>query len=268
MLFTLKKFVSFWLMPLPFCLTAIWVGLLLGLFFGKSARALKIGRLFVWIGALGLLLGSNKVVSNALIHPLEAKYPSQPEMKAAVPAPAALVACQYIVVLGGGHSDLLGPAATNKLSTSALARIVEGVRLARALPDSTLIVSGPAGPVGVTHASILSRAAIALGMDPKRIVQVDTARDTEEESLAVRGRVGDGPVALVTSAWHMPRAVALFRKAGVTVLPCPTDFLGRGAPPGFHPEDWSWDTESMERTTFAVRERLGYLWISLRGKTP
>ena len=264
MLFTLKKFTAFWLMPLPFCLTLIVGGLLLEWLWRKRP---KVGHTLVIIGAAALFLFSNKLVSNWLILPLESKYPSQPELKAGVPPPAGLQACQYVVVLGGGHNDLLGPAATNKLSTSALARIVEGVRLARALPQATLIVSGPAGPVGVTHASILSRAAIALGMDPKRIVQVDTARDTEEESLAVRSRVGDGPVALVTSAWHMPRAAALFRKAGVTILPCPTDYLGRVGAKGFHPEDWTWDTESLERSTFAVRERLGYLWISLRGKT-
>ena len=63
----------------------------------------------------------------------------------------------------------------------------------------------------------------------------------------------------------MPRAVGLFRKAGVDVLPCPTDFAGR-IDTGFHPEDWSWDTESLERSTFAVRERIGYLWVWLRGK--
>ena len=169
------------------------------------------------------------------------------------------------MVLGGGHNDLVGPAATNKLSSSALARIVEGVRLARMLPRAQLVVSGPGGPTGPTHASILARAAISLGIDRSRIYQVDTARDTEDESHAVKAYVGDLPVALVTSGWHMPRAAGLFRKSGVTVLPCPTDFLGR-VTLGFHLDDLTWDTESLERSTFAVRERIGYLWVWLRGK--
>ena len=261
-MFWLKKFVSFWVMPLPFCLTLLVIALVLSLCGKRGAR---VGR---WIGILAtvlLLLISNKWVSNELILPLERTYVSQPELKAGDPVPADLAACKYIVVLGGGHNDLVGRAATTKLSPSALARIVEGVRLARALPEAQLIVSGPGGPVGPTHASILARAAISLGIDPARIYQVDTARDTEDESHAVKARVGDAQVALITSGWHMPRAAALFRKSGVAVLPCPTDFMGR-VNANIDPGDWTWDTESVERSTFAVRERIGYLWVWLRGK--
>ena len=132
-MFWLKKFLSFWVMPLPFCLTLLTVGMILGLF-GK--RLSRLGRCLAVLGTLLLLTFSNKVVSNRLILPLEKTYPSQPEFKAGVPLPAELSHCRYIVILGGGHNDLVGPAATNKLSTSALARIVEGVRLSRALPNA------------------------------------------------------------------------------------------------------------------------------------
>ena len=261
-MFWLKKFLSFWVMPLPFCLTLLTVGVLL-LLLCKGRQRLAKGLL--GLGALLLLLFSNKVVSNRLILPLERTFPSQPEFHAGTPLPADLAACTFIVILGGGHNDLVGPAATNKLSSSALARIVEGVRLSRVLPDAQLVVSGPGGPTGPTHASILARAAIALGVDRSRIYQVDTARDTEDESHAVKAHVGDGAVALVTSGWHMPRAAGLFRKSGVMVVPCPTDFLGR-VNVGVHIDDMTWDTESLERSTFAVRERIGYLWVWLRGK--
>lgn len=261
-MFWLKKFISFWLMPLPFCLTLLAAGLVLSL---AGKRAARLGRLLASLGAILLLLVSNKVVSNRLILPLERTYASQPEVKPGEAPPPELAPCSFIVVLGGGHNDMVGNAALTKLSSSALARIVEAVRLSRILPRAQLVVSGPASYNGVTHASILSRAAISLGVDPARIVQVDTARDTEDESQAVKARVGSARVALVTSGWHMPRAAALFRKAGVEVIPCPTDFLGR-VNAGVHPDDWTWDTESLERSTFAVRERVGYLWVWLRGK--
>jgi uncharacterized SAM-binding protein YcdF (DUF218 family) len=151
------------------------------------------------------------------------------------------------------------------LSPSALARIVEGVRLLRVLPDAQLIVTGPGAAPHPTHASVLAHAAESLGIAAARIHLVEKVQDTEDESQAVRAIVGSAPVALVTSAWHLPRAAGLFRRAGVSVLPCPADFLGR-AGGQFHWIDLTWDTESLVRSTFAVRENIGYLWVWLRGK--
>jgi uncharacterized SAM-binding protein YcdF (DUF218 family) len=212
-----------------------------------------------------LLFFGNKTFSVWLVRPLEDHYPAMPELRAGEPPPASLAACRYVVVLAGGHADMDGLAATSKLSTSALGRLVEGVRLCRALPGAELIVTGPGSPPDPPDAAILAQAAISLGVDPGRIRQVVDAHDTEGESEAVKAIVGTGPVALVTSAWHMPRAAGLFRHAGVSVVPCPADFIGRPSRE-FHWNDMSWDAESLNRSTMAVREDLGYLWVWLRGK--
>jgi uncharacterized SAM-binding protein YcdF (DUF218 family) len=63
----------------------------------------------------------------------------------------------------------------------------------------------------------------------------------------------------------MPRAAALFRRAGVNALPCPADFTARPNE-DFRFVDLTWDTASLERSTWAVRERLGMLWVKLRRK--
>jgi uncharacterized SAM-binding protein YcdF (DUF218 family) len=212
-----------------------------------------------------LLLFSNKVVSTWLVRPLESRYASIPELTAGIPPPPALADCRYVVVLGGGHSDTPGLPVTHQLSPSALGRLVEGVRLLRALPNARLIVSGPGVGGNPSHASVLARAAESLGIDPRRISLIDTARDTEDEAAAVRVLVGHERIALVTSAWHLPRAAALFRTAGVETLPCPADFSARPNV-DFRWVDLTWDTASLERSTWAVRERLGYLWLRLRGK--
>jgi uncharacterized SAM-binding protein YcdF (DUF218 family) len=117
----------------------------------------------------------------------------------------------------------------------------------------------------LTHASVLAQAAVSLGIDRGRIRLVDRARDTEDESLAVKAIVGNAPVALVTSAWHMPRAAALFRGARVDALPCPADFAVKPDPDGSSFE-LSWDVESLARSTEAVHEGLGLLWLKLRSR--
>ena len=259
-MFWLKKFVSFWLMPLPFCLALLVAGLALSRRPGRT----RTGRSLIAAATALLLLFGNKTVSRWLLHPLEAEYPPIPEIAAGAPPPASIAACRYIAVLGGGNSNDVGMPASSQLSTSALARIVEAVRLARILPDATLIVSGPAEPGRRSHASVLTHAAKSLGIAASRIVLIDTARDTEDEAAAVRAIAGQAPVALVTSAWHMPRAAILFRQAGVAFVACPADFVAR-VDPSFNWDDLLWDSESLERSTLAVHERIGALWLRVRG---
>lgn len=248
-------------MPVPLCLTLLIVGIILLCF----SRRVRLGRGLLIAGIVLLTLFSNKLVSYALLRPIEATFAPIPEFVADAPLPPALARCRYVVVLGGGHSDSPGFSANNQLSSSSLARIVEGIRILRQLPEARLITSGP-GAVGyTTHAATLARVATEFGIARERIILTETGRDTEEESQNVRALVGDTPLALVTTAWHLPRATGLFRRAGMDVLPCPTDHLAR---PGsrFSWGDLDWDIASLERSTAAVRERLGYAWVWMRRK--
>jgi uncharacterized SAM-binding protein YcdF (DUF218 family) len=117
-----------------------------------------------------------------------------------------------------------------------------------------------------SHAAVLAQAAESLGVDPARITLIDTARDTEDESHAFARLTAGERTALVTSAWHMPRAAVLFRSAGVAIVPCPTDFVARTDTP-LSWGDLGWDSESLERSTIAVHEYLGLLWLRLRSVT-
>lgn len=261
MSFWLKKFVSFWLMPVPGCLTL----LIIGWWLTRGGRRSWFGRACQTVALVALLLMTNIFVSTWLVRPLEREYPPIPELTPGAPLPPALAECQYVVVLGSGNADVPDMPALIKLSTAGLGRLTEGVRLARLLPHARLIVSGPGYPGAETHAQTLTRAAVSLGIDRARIRQIDTARDTEEESQAVAALVGNAPIALVTSAVHMPRAAALFRHAKVHFLPCPTDFTAK-ANAHLHGADFLWDSESLDRSTWAVRERIGALWLRLRGK--
>lgn len=259
-MFWLKKVVSFWLMPVPLCLALLVSGLLLARAGGRS----RLGRALLVAGAALLVFFSNRWVSNGLLARLESRYPAIPEFASNAPAPGPLAECRFVVVLGGGNSDVPGLPATSQLSSSALGRIVEAVRLLRVLPGARLIVSGPGEPGRPTHAQMLAQAACSLGVDRSRITLIDTALDTEDEAAAVSRLAGGAPVALVTSAWHMPRAAFLFRRDGTAFVACPADFQSRPGP-RVRWTDLGWDSESLERSTLAVHECLGLLWLRIRG---
>ena len=263
MLFGLKKFVSFWLMPMPFCFTTMLIGLGL-LRWPKRAR---LGRVLCLSGFVLLMLFSNKRVSRWLMRPLETRYPPLPEFVAGAPLPPQIASCRFVVVLGGGNGNSPGMSANNLLSASALGRIMEAVRILHALPEAKLIVSGPRSPsAAASHATVLARTAQAYGVAADRVIYIEHARDTEDESRATQKIAQGARVALVTSAWHMPRSAALFRSAGLDPVPCPSDFKTHEHD-DINLDDFFWDAESLGRSTLAVRERIGYLWIWLRGVT-
>ncbi len=262
--FFLKKLVGYLLMPVPFATALILTGFALRLL----KRAPRWRRGLVAAGAGWLVLMGNNGVANLLVRPLERQFPAVPELAAETPVPPALAACRLVVVLGSGHADSPALSANNQLSPNGLARLTEGVRLLRELPGARLAVSGPGRPGRPTHAEVLARAAVELGVARERIVLIDTARDTEDEAAAVKKIANGAPVALVTSAWHLPRAVALFRHVGVNTLPCPADFTAAPVPGGEGLWPYlTWDPSALQRSTWAMRERIGWLWVWLRGKT-
>jgi uncharacterized SAM-binding protein YcdF (DUF218 family) len=261
MLFWLKEILTLPFLPLHFTLIAGTIGLVL-LFWPKRQ---KLGRALLIMAVLSLALFSNKGVARFLIAPLESQYTAIPEARVRSELPAQVQACRTIVVLGGGHSDSTTLSRVNQLSTSALARLTEAVRLARLIPEAKLIVSGYDGPRKASHAQILAEAAISLGVAPERIVRLDTTRDTDDEAQELARRLGAEPFLLVTSAWHMPRAMALCEKNGLHPIATPTDFMLR-------PEadaGWRllvWDLGALERSTKAIHERIGLVWSKLRGQ--
>jgi len=261
MLFWLKKFVAYWLMPLPFCVTVMLIGVLLW----RSARWARFGRVLV-VGALGLFVVlCNAYVGYALLRPLETRYPALPEFSSTQPLPAEVRDLGYIVVLGAGNGRTPDTAATNLLSTASLGRVVEAARIARAVPNAKLITSGgPPGPH--SHASVVARSLRSLGVAADRIIEITDALDTEDESRRVQQIARGAKVAVVTSAWHMPRSMALFHSAGLKPLACPADFQTH-AEKEFYFDHLLWNVEGLTHSSLAFRERIGYLWIWLRGKT-
>jgi uncharacterized SAM-binding protein YcdF (DUF218 family) len=260
-MFLLKKMVSVWLMPVPFCLTL----LVIGLWLVWSSKRINLGRFFLTCGVILLLLFSNRFVSNWLLRPLELAYPPVPELAEGATLPAELTNCRTVVVLGGGHVDASQLAAINKLSSASRARLVEGVRIFLLLPEARLVVSGRGAANQLSHAAVQAQAAVSLGVPNDSIVRLESTRDTEEESEELSRLLGEEPFVLVTSAWHLRRATALMRHQRLNPIPGPCDYMSRPISNRTW-KDFTWDTESLSRSTWAVYERLGFLWAKSRGK--
>lgn len=144
-------------------------------------------------------------------------------------------------------------------------RVREAALLARKFPDIAVLVSGGQAFENGAHrseASAMSDLLVDLGVSRDRIVMESASRTTAENAALTAQLTKDAPWLLVTSAFHMPRAVGTFRKSGIHVLPAPTDW--RVA------ESWSPlqfnASANLSKMDLAAREYLGLLgyWISGR----
>ena len=246
----LKKLVSACLLPFPFGLALIVVGLAL-LWFSTRQR---IGRIVASAGTIIMLLGGYDVVSPGLLRPLERQYPALTADMIAGFAPTP----EAVVVLGSGfHADRTLPP-NGRLDSVSLARLVEGVRLWRLLPHAKLVPSA-----GLGQAEAMAETAAFLGVPTSQVVLEAESLDTADEARLLKPLVGGSPFLLVTSAAHMRRSMALCLKQGLSPIAAPTDFV-------LHERRWSPvdlvpRVRGFEDADRALHEWIGLLWSRLRG---
>ncbi len=261
-MFVMKKIVALFFYPVGLCLGI----LILGLFCLWATRRQRLGKVLVTLGTVLLFLLSNSFFSSRLLLPLEQQYPAllQPE-KISWEGGKSGTSPKWIVVLGGGHvSDPRLPA-NSQISGAALGRVVEGVRLHKAVPGSKLLLSGGAVFDPVPEAEVMVQIAVLLGVKPQDIMLESDSRDTAEEAALIAKMIGRGKFILVTSAAHMPRSMALFRRRGLQPIPAPADFRApntqSSGPGSFFP-----GVGSLGQTQIALHEYLGLVWAWLRGE--
>ncbi len=254
-MFVLKKVLSALLYPLPVCLLVLFVGVLL-LWRGRRQAW---GRGLVTAGLALLLLFSFRPVPELAVRALERQY----ETFSPAQHPGASV--QWVVVLGGGASDdpTLPPNA--RVSSVSLARLLEAVRILHFYPDARLLLSGGGYFSVIPEAEALQGVTTMLGIDPARVVVEGRSADTGEQAAQIRRIVGEAPFVLVTSAVHLPRAMALFEQQGMHPVPAPAQPLSKRntqlQPGSFFPS-----VGNLSKLTAAWHEYLGLLWATLRGK--
>jgi len=258
-MFLLKKIISSLFLPLPVCTLLLIAGLIFLWFTGRQ----RLGRILVSLGAVTLLLFSNASIPNLLLQPLERPYTpalATPEQVASLTQSPV----KWIVVLGAGDTYSPFLPATTQLHDASLARIVEAVRLHKELPEPKMVLSEGTTFENVPVAEVMGRAMRALGVEEKDIVLETQSRDTEESAQFVQAIVGKDRFILVTSASHMRRSQALFRKLGMDPIAAPTDYESTGQ--GLRLSDFYPSVGELHKTDLALHEYLGLAWAKLRGK--
>ena len=253
MLFQLKKFVSSLLYPLPIGLFWIILGLVLLL----SNKAKSISTFSLCFGFLIIFIFSLNPVSFGMLNQLQMQY---------TPLLTTPKNIEYIVVLGGGVSGNKHYPPNLSLGSSSLSRLVEGVRLFKELhrhnPNAQLVLSGGRVFRSPSIAGKMKNTAVILGVDPKNTTLEDGSLDTHQEAVFLQKILGDKPFILVTSAYHMPRSMALFEKIGLHPIPAPTQIIQ------YHESATVWyvpSAYSLTLTDIAVHEYLGILWAKMQG---
>ncbi len=257
MFFTVSKI--FWLIaePLTFLVLLACIGA--ALLFTRWART---GRRLAAASAVALFALFLTPLSAALLRPLENRFP---------PPPADLPAPTGIIVLGGGLEERKTEARGQPIINGEGARLIAGLELARRYPSARLIFSGGSGNLfdqDASEAKGARRFWLALGGPEGRMSFEGRSRNTWENALFTRDLLQPKPGQtwlLVTSAWHMPRSVGIFRRLGFDVIPYPVAYRTFG-----DDRDWAVLVPASERAPmidYSLREWIGLLCYRLTGKT-
>jgi uncharacterized SAM-binding protein YcdF (DUF218 family) len=260
MFFLAAKVFWFFIQPLNLSIVLGLLGLALWLVAWRRIAAVCLS---MAVGILALATWTS--IGAMMLTPLEDRF-KRPD-----PAPAAVAG---IVVLGGGFEGQINLVRGGYELNSGGDRYVETAILARRYPQAKVVVTGGSGAIvleGEGDAATAPRLLQALGVERDRLVLENESRDTYENAVFTRRMVEPKPAEvwlLVTSAFHMPRSVALFRKAGFDVVPWPVDYRTSGAEGvSFFADN---PVDSIQTTTVVIREWIGLTayWLSGRIDSP
>ena len=217
MFFPLSKLIFFVLTPSNFLILLGLLGCLL--LFTEAGRG--IGRVLTVASFVGLLVAGLSPLSAWTLAPLENRFPSFTDDGTPVTG---------IVVLGGTVEADTSIGRDQITVNEAGERAIALADLARRYPPARLVFSGGAGSTredAVSEAEIVSRYADTLGVPRYRLILEQQSRNTHENAVFTARMVQPKPGErwlLVTSAWHMPRSMGCFRKAGFDVTAYPVDY--------------------------------------------
>lgn len=217
-----------WVLLAP--LSLIVIGLIAGLALWRWKRTARWGRRLVVVAAAALIGLSILPIGPWLLRSLEQRFPPYQSCAAGGPPIAG------VLLLGGGVSSFTINGHVVEDLNSAADRLRYAAQLARDNPSLPVLISGGqvfTRPGARSEADGMADVLVELGVDRARLRLESGSRTTAQnaELTAQQAKAIPGRWLLVTSAFHMPRAMGLFRKAGVDVIAAPTDWMVDDAKP-------------------------------------
>jgi uncharacterized SAM-binding protein YcdF (DUF218 family) len=254
--FLLSKTIGVLLIPSNLIIAIGVLGLIL-----IWSRYRSLGQKLLASCVAALLICGYLPIGILLLVPLETRFSP---WNAEDGAPAGLI------VLGGGIDPVLSAAHGTPVIASAGARIVVAAALAHQYPNARLVYAG--GNANLIHNEAREADAAAtvfesLGIARDRLQIERQSRNTEENAKFSKAIAYPKPGErwlLVTSAFHMPRSIGLFRKARFAVEPYPVDWQTLGWSDAFALQNDF--LKGLSLTNLAVREWLGLIAYRLTGR--
>lgn len=256
MFFELSKILGFFAIPSNLLCFVAALGVVLA-----ATRFARVGRRMLGISVFLLLVFGLSPIGNILILPLEERFPRW----SAAGAPTGAI------VLGGSLDEGISAARQSTALNEAAERLTAAVALSRRYPEMRILFTGGSGRLfhdGATEAEAAQRFFVDQGVARERIMLEDQSRNTRENatfSLALAKPQAGERWLLVTSAFHMPRSIGIFRDVGFAVEAYPVDFRTRGPADALRPFDRV--SEGLRRSDIAIREWIGLLAYWLTGRT-
>jgi uncharacterized SAM-binding protein YcdF (DUF218 family) len=254
--FVLSKTLGVMLLPTNLLLGAGLIGVIL-----LATRFAWLGRRLMIFSIALLVISGFSPVGNLVLYPLEQRFP---------PWDAGRGAPDGILVLGASIDADLSAAHGTAVVRSAADRIIAAAALAQRYPNARIVFSGGSANLLSNDAREADYAGAifeSLGIAKTRLIMERRSRNTVENAEFSKALIAPKPGErwlLVTSAFHMPRSVGLFRKAGFVVEPYPVDWRVGG-----HGDLLSFTNiavDGLGRTDLAVREWIGLVAYRATGK--
>lgn len=251
---TVSSFLANLIIPLNLCITLLFLAVILFIIRWRKSAALISVAALAWL--VFWSLPTSSLWAGGL---LEQRYAYVP--------PAQLPQAQAIVVLGGntanGRKNWFAPYDQE----NTWARTDTAARIYHAGKAPLLIVSGAALDGGQSEAKMMARALEADGVPGTNIVQEDHSLTTHQNAIYTAQLLRSlhiDRILLVTSALHMPRAMASFQKQGIAAIAAPSP------PQIVVPDDpgflfWQPDARTLNASRSIIKEYLGLLVYWVRG---
>ena len=217
------------------------------------------GRWFMFFGIVSLYLFSTMAVSHRLLFNLE-RYPALVDkVKFSEPKNTA------IVILGGGRLKQ-APEYQNEDTPNAitLERLRYGFNLSQQYRFPILLSGGAPENDSTAEAVLMNQIMVEQFQVPVKFLETSSRNTLENAQFSseILRRNHITHILLVTSAWHMKRALAYFRAMGIEVTPAPTGFFHR-QPFLSHPlKAFFPSAKALAQSRMAIKEFVALWWTS------